>query len=135
QNLQQDSEVQVPDAKARKQDGAGAIERLDEVVGERRILGDDGDQEVEKIVLAQGEGSWVLRAPEEVVDERRVEGCTREQLRGGAHVRAEVIAEDKRALALAAQRLCKHFVVGGREDQIEGKPREQVVRRRRPLPT
>ena len=61
----------MPDAEADEQEAlADPLERADQAVGQRRPLGDDGDQEVEQIVLAQNERAGFLRIAEQVIDQR-----------------------------------------------------------------
>ena len=84
---------QCPDAEADEQEAlADPLERADQAAGQRRPLGDDGDQEVEQIVLAQNERAGFLRIAEQVIDQRALGRARQQELGVVALVAAQVVA-------------------------------------------
>ena len=100
QHFQQHAQVPVPDAKADEQEAlADALERTDQAVGQRRPLGDDRDQEVEQVVLAEDERAGFLGIAEQVIDQRGLGRARQQELGVVALVAAQVVALDDRVLA------------------------------------
>ena len=71
QNLKKDAQIPVPDAKADEQEALpDTFERAHQAVGKRRPLGDNRDQEIQQVVLAENERAGFLGMAEQVIDQR-----------------------------------------------------------------
>ena len=116
----------MPDPEADEQEAlAGALERADEAVGERRALRDDGDQEVEEVVLAQDQRPRFLGVAEQMVDHGRLRRGWQHELGVVALVPAQVVALDDRLLPGGFERTREQTILAGREDQAEGQGSER----------
>ena len=128
QHFQQHAQVPVPDAEADEQEAlADPLERADQAVGQRRPLGDDRDQEVEQVVLAQDERAGFLGIAEQVIDQRGLGRARQQELGVVALVAAQVVALDDRILARGLERLRQQVVLAGGQDQAERQRRERSM--------
>src|SRR5262249_8497796 len=80
QHFHQNAQVPLADSEADEEKALSAPpERPAKAVGERRTLGDHGDQEVEQIVFAQHQGARFARIPKQVINDRCGRGAAQSE--------------------------------------------------------